>query len=188
LVTLEEFIRQHLNKVENNSVLPFPIRNASLSANKTITDYGQVEDCVYFLNKGLIQVSVLKNDEEKILDFFVSGDFFCAYSSFLTQTPSDVRINTLVVCQVSVIRRIDLMQAYSTSLLANQLGLFVTQQLYLKRTQREKDFLTKSAEERYKDLMNRNPSLIQQIPLAKVAHYLGMHPESLSRIRKSIIF
>ncbi len=186
--TIDEFIKQHLNRTENSIALPFAIREATLPPNKTITDYGQVEDCVYFLNEGLVQVTVLKKEEERILDFFMSGDFFCAYSSFLTQTPSDVKISALGICSVSIIRRADLAKAYTTSLLANQLGLFVTQQLYLTRTQREKDFLTKSAEERYRDLMNRNPSLIQQIPVAKVAQYLGIHAESLSRIRRSIIF
>lgn len=51
---------------------------------------------------------------------------------------------------------------------------------------REKDFLTKSAEQRYQALIAQRPDLIAQVPVHKIAKYLGIHPESLSRIRKQL--
>ena len=44
--------------------------------------------------------------------------------------------------------------------------------------------LTKSATERYHELLNARPELVQQIPVHLIAKYLGIEPESLSRIRK----
>ena len=46
--------------------------------------------------------------------------------------------------------------------------------------------LTKSAEERYLDLFSEQPHLLQLIPLKHIASYIGIAPQSLSRIRKSI--
>ena len=59
--------------------------------------------------------------------------------------------------------------------------------MFLARARREKDFLTLSAEERYLALMHKAPEVIQLIPVNKIARYLGIQPESLSRIRKSVI-
>ena len=62
----------------------------------------------------------------------------------------------------------------------------MNEQAYLRKVQREKDFLTKTAEERYNDLLKTHPDYIIQIPVNKIARYLGIHPESLSRIRKKL--
>jgi hypothetical protein len=80
----------------------------------------------------------------------------------------------------------DMTKAYEHSLLANQLGRIVTEQYYIRKTNREKDFLTKTATERYEELITNRPELIHDIPVNMIAKYLGIKPESLSRIRKEI--
>jgi CRP-like cAMP-binding protein len=185
-MTIEAFIRKNLPDYSNlDFTLPFEVVQSRFGKSEIITDYGMVEDKVYFLNDGLVQVSILSNEEEKIVEFFLSGQFFCAYTSLLSRTPSDVQLLALTDCSVSVINGQDLFNAYKKSLLASNLGLFVTQQLYLSRTQREKDFLTKPADVRYKELIDRNPNLVKLVSMNKIAKYLGIQPESLSRIRKS---
>jgi len=66
------------------------------------------------------------------------------------------------------------------------LGRIETEKLYLKKVQREKALLTKTAEERYLSLLNTHPEIIQQISIRDISKYLGIQPESLSRIRKKI--
>jgi CRP-like cAMP-binding protein len=186
-MNIKDFIKKNIvGYSATDFKLPFDTTETSFEKDEIVTDYGQIEDKVYFLNKGLVQVSILKDEEEKIVEFFSTGEFFCAYSSLLLQAPSDVQLITLTDCRVSVITRHELFDAYTKSLLASNLGLVVTQKLYLSRIQREKDFLTKPADIRYKELLERNPELIAQIPMNKVAKYLGIQPESLSRIKKSI--
>jgi len=46
--------------------------------------------------------------------------------------------------------------------------------------------LTKSAQERYDELLSKRPDLIRLVPVNKIAKYLGIHPESLSRLRKNL--
>ena len=48
------------------------------------------------------------------------------------------------------------------------------------------DFKTSTPEERYQNLVQRKPELIQRVPQYQIASYLGIKPESLSRIRKRI--
>jgi len=55
---------------------------------------------------------------------------------------------------------------------------------YIKRLKKEMDLLSFTAEERYAHLMQRNPALISNISVKHLSSYLGIQPESLSRIRK----
>ncbi len=186
-MTVDSYIRKHLPGYESGEVvLPFEVEQKSIPANQVVTYYGDVENKILLLSEGLVQIGTLKGEEERILEFVFPGEFFGAYTSFLLQQPSDVQVTTLTPCRVSTIRRQDLLRANETSLVANHLSLHIAQQLFLSRAQREKDFLIRSAEERYRMLLEKDPAVVQLIPGNKIARYLGIQAESLSRIRKSI--
>ena len=54
----------------------------------------------------------------------------------------------------------------------------------MKKERREREFLTESAEERYRMLMDRSPELFDKVTQKDIARYLGITPVALSRIRK----
>jgi len=170
-----------------DGVLPYPVSTMTIQKGKVLTDFNQVESSVYFLNSGVVEIEIQSYQTFKTIDFFFAGEFVCAYSSFLTQKPSDVRVVALTNCEAEVVRFSDLQNAYTKSLLANFMGRIMNEQAYLRKAQRVKDFLTKTAEERYFELLKYHPDYIIQIPVYKIARYLGIHPESLSRIRKKMI-
>ena len=187
-MTAVAFILTFLKKdLRAEDKLPFDFKNKTFNKGDIITGYEQIEKKLYFIGSGIVQFSILRDTEEKIIDFFFPNEFFCSYTSFILQKPSDTQITALTDCQLQVLHYDELQAAYNTSLLVNKLGGLLTEQAYIRKTRREKDFLTKSAEERYKELISARPELIQQIPVNKIAKYLGIHPESLSRIRKDII-
>ena len=181
------YIKQYIPGYEKADIeLPFKTLRKSFDKDVVITDYGQVEKKIYLLHEGVVQISTMK-EEERILEFAFPNDFLGAYTSFLLQQPSDVQVTTLALCSATIINREDLMRANQVSLLSNHINLHIAQQMFLSRARREKDFLTLSAEERYKMLLEKEPEIIKHIPGNKIARYLGIQPESLSRIRKSII-
>ncbi len=71
-----------------------------------------------------------------------------------------------------------------TSLLLNSLSRYILEYWFVRRLKKEKEMLTKTAEERYASLLKYRSDLIAQIPVSKIAKYLGIHPDSLSRIRR----
>ncbi|MBK7763375.1 MAG: Crp/Fnr family transcriptional regulator [Bacteroidetes bacterium] len=185
--SIKSFIANYIDtdyKVEDD--LPFPVTIKEIPKNTIITQIGQVEKYAYFLLSGIAKIDMIRNGEESILEFFFPGSFFSSYTSFLSQKGSDVELMTLSDCAVEVIKYEDMQTAYKHSLLANKLGRIVIEQYYIHKTNREKGFLTKSATERYRELLNFRPELVQQIPVKMIAQYLGIQPESLSRIRKEI--
>ena len=186
-MTILEFINFNLKaSFKNSDALPFKVTKKTFKKGDIITAYGQIERGAYFLTKGLIEITVLKDTDEKIVEFFLPGCFFGSYTSFLTQQPSDVQVSALCHCEVEVINYDELQNAYKTSLIANQLGRLATESIFIINTKREKDFLTKSAQDRYDELLLKRPDLIRLVPVNKIAKYLGIHPESLSRLRKNI--
>jgi CRP-like cAMP-binding protein len=175
------------NFFKEETEFPIPLNNTRFKKGAIITDYGQTERKLYFIDSGLVQLTILHDGEERIVEFFPQGTFVCAYTSFLKQEPSDVRLTALIECEMEVVQYSDLQQAYRSSLIANKIGRVLTEHIYMHKAKREKDFLTKSAQERYAELISTRPDILKLVPVNKIAKYLGVHPESLSRIRKSII-
>lgn len=143
------------------------------------------ETSFYFLLKGIVEVSI-PGEKEWIYDFFFPNSMLAAYSSLLTGKPSKITITAIEDCEAEMYEWADLQNQYKTSIGANQMGRYITEQIFLLRSKREIDFLSKSAEKRYEELLQSQPELILKIPVHRIARYLGIHPESLSRIRKKL--
>lgn len=186
-MNLLNFLNNHFNTAfTSEEELPFRTTRRNIAKHSIITDYGKIEKHIYFINSGIFQMTVQHDIEEKIIDFYFPDCFVCAYTSFIRQMPSDVRVTAMTDFVVETVYYDEVQAAYKDSLLANQLGRVLTEQIYMIKSSREKDFLTKTAEERYAGLIARRPDIIKLIPGYKIAQYLGIKPESLSRIRKDL--
>ena len=182
-MSIKEFVTIYVDEAVQS--LPFDTSIRRGKKGTVLTDYGQLEDSVYFIQSGILYTSLLYKDEERILDFHFEGSFCASYSSLLSSAVSDIRVSCYIDCQLEVVRYEKLKQAYQTSLLANQLGRIATEQLFIERVKREKELLTLTAEERYQSLLNKKPELVQKIAIKDLSKYLGVRPESLSRIRRN---
>jgi len=185
---MKNYIKQNIDNSFDDQELPFATENIVGHAGTVFCKIGKVEDKIYFLKKGIVQVNLLNSKgDERIIDFFFPNNFFCSYSSFLNSNPSDVEVIALTDFEVEFITKDNLYKSYNNSILANKLGRIETEKLYLKKVKREKDFLTKTAEEHYLELIRVQSPLLTFLSIDKLAKYLGIHPESLSRIRRKKI-
>jgi len=186
-MTIKQFIQNKLNLSIDGGNLPFPVHQKSFKKNEILTGLGEIERKVYFIVSGIAEINIFKDGDNRIVDFYFPNNFVCALTSFLLQEPSEAELVALTDLETEYLNYDDAQKAYQTSLLANQLGRKLVEEAYLVKFQREKDFLTKTADVRYLELMKARPDLLKQLPVHKIAEYLGIHPESLSRIRKAII-
>lgn len=185
---IHDYINRNVlkNAFEINNTLPFPTFQKKIKKNEIITPFGGIEEKAHFLVEGIIESSIESKDEIKIIDFVFPNNFICSYTSFLLNSPSNIQTKALTDCKVEYILKSDLEKAYLNSIVANKFGKHVAEQFLIKKIIRENEFLTQTAEERYLSLINKNPEIIKKIPVNKVAKYLGIHPESLSRIRSKL--
>lgn len=148
---------------------------------------GEVENYLYFILDGGTSSFFVNDGREKCLDLWFSDHFVSSYISFLTRQPSQVFIQALFPTKTLRIHYDVLQEFYRRSEESNKVGRLFAEGLYIARTQREIRFLSQTAEERYLDLLHRQPELVQQLPVKIIASYLGIHSESLSRIRKQLM-
>lgn len=170
--------------------LPFEWDTETVSYKKgeVITQQGEVEQYIYWIKEGSVKVSFFIDIKEFILDFWFADDLFTSFASLIEQTPSQTQITALTDVAVERVSYIQLQQIYKHSLQGSEIGRRMAERMYMHKTRKEIELLTLTAEQRYEKLLEQSKRLILEIPVKDVASYLGILPESLSRIRRKVMY
>lgn len=158
----------------------------SIPKNGFFVREGEKSNHIAFVEKGLFKYYYLKEGKELINRFYMEDDWMGDYRSFLTRQPSLVYIEAVEDAQLFLLGYEHLQQLYNNSKSFERLGRLVAERLYLATVDRYSLFLSSTPEERYLKLLNERPQLVNRVPLKQIASFLGIQPESLSRIRKRI--
>ncbi len=186
-MTLLDYVRKHYYHQFNYSQYPYPIKTRSVKKGSTIYWNGDLSRKMYFLNEGIVETIISTDDVAKTLSFIFENNFFGPFASILTQTPTILSGVAITDCIYEEFDYGEYLDFCKTSLIANRIGREELSKYYLLKFSRESAFLTKSKEEMYSLLLHQSPQIMQHIPLKKIANYLGIQPETLSRIRKKVI-
>jgi len=153
--------------------------------NEVMLEVGAVCNQIYFLEKGLLRYFVWKEDKE-ITKYFTEAPYtFTAQQSFNQQMPSKEGIAAIESSTLWCIDRQDSQALWQLESWA----AFIKKLIEEVRSYTDdiiEDLLSKTAEERYAYLLDHEPQLVQRVPLKYLASYLGIAPQSLSRIRKQL--
>jgi CRP-like cAMP-binding protein len=140
-----------------------------------------------FIVQGAMMCYYNKGGKRFIDEFSLDYEFITDYSSFLTLRPSNKNIQCIEDTSVYLISREKLHSLYSKQNPDfERLGRVMAEQLYLQWHEKSKSLLMDNATERYAKLIQDRAALPQRVPQYLIAEYLGITPESLSRIRKSM--
>lgn len=183
---IQKLFATQSNHAFDFSVFSNRLEQKDYDKNAIILKSGQVEDYLYFVEKGMLRFYIEKGEKEITFDFAFEGNFTSGYSSFLTRKPAPYFIQALVATSIWRISYTDLQEVYKCNEQGQRIGRLAAEQLFIRKTARELSFLTQSAEERYLHLLHEQPQYIQQIPLKYLATYIGITPQALSRIRQRI--
>jgi CRP-like cAMP-binding protein len=156
----------------------------SLKKNQIIKEAGKIERYGYFLLAGSAGVFISKADDYVCIDLFLENSFFADDLSLITGEPSPIEIMALEHSKILRISKSNI-DKLKSSPIGSTLFLAGEQQAYLDSQQQRIELLTHSAEDRYQDMLKKNPALIQRIAQKHIASYLGITTQSLSRIRKN---
>lgn len=139
----------------------------------------------YFMIKGSAGVFLWKEYNFVCLDFVFENYFFCDYMSILTGNPTPLQIMTLEESTVLRISRENFLDLGKEGM-----GSFImrmaAESSYILKQQQQIDLLTKTAEQRYLEILRASPEVIQRVAQRHLASYLGITPQSLSRIRRKV--
>jgi CRP-like cAMP-binding protein len=148
---------------------------------------GNVSTEIAFLESGIFRhFRNIADGGEHTFYFTIAHDFFSDLESFIGNFKSDTTIQAITDCEIMVCDALEL-----ATVVQNNMGLAPLFQLFISRASRlsieiMQDMVTLSPEERYAKLLQTKPEIIQHSPSKYVASFLGIEPESLSRIKKRI--
>jgi CRP-like cAMP-binding protein len=154
--------------------------------NHILKEAGQTEKYGYFILKGSAGVFLWKENNYVCLDLFYDQVFFADYMSLITKKPSPLQTITLEPCEMLCISSENVDKLKETPM-GQLLFLISAEATFVDKQQQQIDLLMKTPEERYLDLLEKQPAIIQRTPQKHIASYLGITPQSFSRIRKRIL-
>jgi signal-transduction protein with cAMP-binding, CBS, and nucleotidyltransferase domain len=155
--------------------------------NDIIKDIDKIEHYLNIISTGSVGNFILNGGTETCISLSVVNNFSSDYYSFLSQKPSVIRTIALESTELLSISNKNLSDLYLKSNKGIWIGKAIAEQLFIQRQQVQIDLLTLTAEERYLKLLVEKPEVFQKVSLKYIASYIGITPESLSRLRKKII-
>lgn len=190
-MTITEKIKQAFN----------PYFDAPLEAWKSFTDLGEIittekeqilksnnttENYLYFIISGSGGILIWNKNNFVCIDLCYENDFFGDYMSFLTERPSPIEVITFEKSELFRISRTGFKKLSENIPHGINICRFASEGLFIHKQQQQINILTRTAHERYLELLARQPEIIKRTPQKYIASYLGVTPQSLSRIRNNI--
>ena len=154
----------------------------SLEKGAVFISHGKICSKIAYVQNGLLEMIYMENNSEKIVDFFFSNSFVTDYKSFLSSKPSETQIKTLKKTELLVLEKHSLESLYEKNIKYQKIGRIIAEKFYLEFAERIR-IQSLSPKIRYNKMYFENSEFIQQIPQYKIASYLGVTPEWLSKLR-----
>lgn len=147
---------------------------------------GQICKQVGFVASGLMRYYINQDGQEKTYSFSQENNYVCNYESFLPQRPSSKIIQALEDSDVLVISYDDLQLLYANVREGERFGRLAIEAVFIRLLQDVSSFYTETPELRYERFLKDHADLQQRISQYHIASFVGVKPQSLSRIRKRI--
>ncbi len=141
---------------------------------------------LYFLEKGALRGYYNAEGKEITHWFGFENDFITSFHSFITQEPSVENIQLLegsILWSISKDKLTGLLNHFHD---IERLMRIAYEKYYIRLEERYVNAQFKTATERYEQLLNNTPHILERVPLGHIASYLGISQETLSRIRSRI--
>jgi CRP-like cAMP-binding protein len=157
----------------------------SFKKDEIIKHQNSKERYFYYIIKGSVGIFLWKENNFVCLDFAFDGHFCSDYMSLLTKKATPLQVMALENSQMlrMTTQNYDLITQQPVGKI---LRLVAAEMSYIGKQQQQIDLLTKSAKERYQLLLKQFPNIQNRIAQNHIASYLGITPQSLSRIKRQL--
>lgn len=155
-----------------------------INKDEHLLEAGQVCRRVIFIEKGLVRYYLFNNGEEQTHYFNKEGDWVCDYQSFIPKVPTIENIQALEDTVIWTISYDDLQIFYHDVKYGDRFGRLAIEQVFIDIIRQISSFYADKPDVRYEKFMRAYFDIAQRIPQYYIASYVGVKPQSLSRIRK----
>ena len=147
---------------------------------------GQVSNYIAYINKGLAMHYQIYDGEEIPCDFTTQDNWLAYLKSFASRQPSDMNIKVLEDTELFAFSGQKLQELFEEQPKFQVVKNYNIEKSFVELAKRGNDFVVLDAKKRYQQLVQTRPDLINRVPQYHLAAYLGIKPQSLSRIRKEM--
>ena len=180
-----------LHKLDEIYCLPEPLRSEFAAAwhplvypkGHTLLREGAVNHSLYFISTGIARLYYHKQNREVTEWIAMDGTFFFSIRSFFERKPSQIAIHLLEPATLFALDHNELMRLCDQHHAVEKLFRHMLTGSLLLSQIRMESIQFETAQQRYQGLLARNPDIVQRVPLAYIASFLGITQETLSRVR-----
>ncbi len=180
---IEQFVP--LNEDEKNAILRLDLIR-SLRKGSILLKEGKRSSESYFVLKGCLRVYFIIDGEEKTTEFYTELEGYTP-PCVLNNLPSELYVSCVEDSIIAASKPDMAEEVFKKFPKFETICRKVSEKIIVKNQTNFADFKTSSPEERYLNLLKNRPDLIQRVPQYQLASYLGIKPESLSRLRARIV-
>ncbi|MGC4020944.1 MAG: Crp/Fnr family transcriptional regulator [Cyclobacteriaceae bacterium] len=164
------------------------LENRTIKKHEYLLKEGEVSQNVYFLIDGFFRMYYIDHTGSEINYRFTDrNNFFVDFQSFVTQKPSHFYWQAMENSEMLALPYNKIQDAYASSPAWSNFGRHIAEHVYLQLNERVEMLLFMSPEERYLHLLKTRPQIFTQVSQFHLSSYLGIKPESLSRLRKRLL-
>ncbi|MDO5665494.1 MAG: Crp/Fnr family transcriptional regulator [Bacteroidia bacterium] len=147
---------------------------------------GQIARDSYFVIKGLVREFILWDGDEKTTNFFSENQWIISLDTLASTPPSILNRVCVEDCVLVIGNEKMSKELFKKHPRFEAISRMVMEKTFAGQQQQMTSFFTESPEQRYLKLLKLRPDIFQRVPQYQIASYIGVKPESLSRIRKRI--
>lgn len=154
--------------------------------NTIVEDRNKIPEYQYFVASGIMRNFYYDASGCAITtDLNFAPRFFTSYNNFVNRSISNEIIECVTDCQLLRATRDNVDTMFAESIILKDYTIKYLEGIFAEERARITELTTLTAERRYLNLMDKAPKIILTVPLQHIASYLGIKPETLSRIRKN---
>lgn len=162
------------------------LRTLHFPRGSTVIAEGQIDDSIYFIQRGVWRAHVERDGEELTLWFAVPGETVFSSWGYMRGLPSRLTISSSSDSAAIEMRKSTIRQLSESSPVFTQWLYELCVDALLNIDDALVDVWNPKAEDRYVAFMKKMPEIFQYVPLKEIAGYIGVTPQSLSRIRAGL--
>lgn len=184
---LAEYIAEYTPLSESEvAAIDRIVEKRHFEKNEIIFTEGKISHELYFVTKGCVRLFYNAEGKDRTAFFYTEGQFICAGESYTFKVPAKENFQAIEGTELYVFGKSNIEKLLEISPKFELIARIAVENELIVCQNMIASFVTKSAEERYVELLETNGELFQRVPQQYIASFLGVSPETLSRIKRRI--
>ena len=155
---------------------------------ETLSRPNAIPNEIFFINKGIIRVTITGNDGvEHTIHFALENQFIADYSCFILRERSLYTLQSIEDTEVVIMPRSAIEWGYNNLQQGDKLGRLIAEYYFIYQDNRIRNLYARTPKERYDSITDVFPNIHNRVPQHMIASYLGISPVHLSRLKKAAI-